>query len=371
VTENERPLLPVHQNILAASPYVIVHTARNVKQHASPLSLPAPNIRHQAQCDPGVNISETNNILVLRDTVDLKTPFPISSSDRTAPAMTASILGMFVLPFSDGSTCDIPMYYCPSLADTIVSLHHFTSSAIVYCRYNGYCLINIPGIILSHWNDNDTSCIALNKSKDLYFISGSTPDSLGSRVSRLATKPQLLSELWHQRLGHPGPTQLGALAKHSTGLPSLITMHPMHLCQACYDEKIQRADKGPISDTGLLLPGTRFHLDFGFIRALSADFGVTMGNRVVTSYDGNNLYLIIVCAKTRQTWVFFQASKSPPIFIIERFLASNGLKAGPCYLCMDQGGELWRSNELRYIDFAAGCDFEPTGSDAASDNGKV
>jgi hypothetical protein len=57
------------------------------------------------------------------------------------------------------------------------------------------------------------------------------------------------------------------------------------------------------SDTGLLLPGTRFHLDFGFIRASSADFGVTMGNRVVTSYDGNKSYLIIVCAKTRHTWV--------------------------------------------------------------------
>jgi hypothetical protein len=53
-------------------------------------------------------------------------------------------------------------------------------------------------------------------------------------------------------------------------------------------EKIQRADKGPVSDTGLLLPGTLFHLDLGFIRASSADFGVMMGNRVVTSYDGYN-----------------------------------------------------------------------------------
>jgi hypothetical protein len=255
---------------MVASPYVIVHTVRHVQQHASPLPLPAPNIRHQAQCDPGVNISATNNILVLRDTVDLKNPFPISSADLTAPAMTASILGMFVLPLSDGSTCDIPMYYFPSLADTIVSPQHLTSLAIADRRYNGYCLVNMPGccrILLSHSNDNDTSFIALNKSNDLYFISGSTPDSLGSCVSRLATKPQLLSELWHQRLGHPGPTQLSALAKHSTGLSSLITMHPMHSCQACNDGKIQRADKGPISDTGLLLPGTRFHLDFGFIRA--------------------------------------------------------------------------------------------------------
>jgi hypothetical protein len=92
---------------MAASPYVIVHTIRHVQQYASPLPLPAPNIRHQAQCDPGAKISATNNILVLHDMVDLKTPFLISSADCTAPAMTASILGMFFLPLSDGSTCDI------------------------------------------------------------------------------------------------------------------------------------------------------------------------------------------------------------------------------------------------------------------------
>jgi hypothetical protein len=123
----------------------------------------------------------------------------------------------------------------------------------------------------------------------------------------------------------------------------------MHLCQDCNNGKIQCADKGPISDTGLLLPGTRFHLDFGSVRASSAEFGVTTGARVVTSYDGNNSYLIIVCAKTRHIWVFCQASKSPPIFIIESFLASNGLRSGPRYLRMDQVGEL-------------------PGSDAASEN---
>jgi hypothetical protein len=211
----------------------------------------------------------------------------------------------------------------------------------------------------------------MNKSNYLYFISGSTPDSSGSRGSRLATKPQLLSELWNQRLSHPGPTQLGVLAKHSTDLPSLITVHPMHLWRACNDGTIQCADKGPISDTGLILPGTRFHLDFGFIHASSANFGITMGNRVLTSYDSNNSYIIIIYAKTPHTWIFCQASKSPPIFIIERFLASNCLKSGPRYLCMYQVGELWRLNELWDVAFAAGYDFEPTGSDAASQNGKI
>jgi hypothetical protein len=128
---------------------------------------------------------------------------------------------------------------------------------------------------------------------------------------------------------------------------------------------------GPVSDTAPLLPGTHFHLDFGLIHVSSADFGVSAGNQVAASYDGNNSYLLIVCAKARQTWIFCQAFKSPPIFIVERFLALNGLKYGPRFLCMDQGDELWRSNELREVAATAGYVIEPTGSDAASKNSKV
>jgi hypothetical protein len=66
---------------------------------------------------------------------------------------------------------------------------------------------------------------------------------------------------------------------------------------------------GPTVDTAPLLQGTHFHLDFGFIHALSAEFGVSAGNRVVTSYDGNNTCILIICTNARHTWVFCQASK--------------------------------------------------------------
>jgi hypothetical protein len=215
--------------------------------------------------------------------------------------------------------------------------------------------------------------IALQKSNDLYFVDGLLPGSSGPRVSRLANNPQLLSELWHKRIGHPGLTQLSLLDKHITGLPSQLTLslHPMHSCHACNDGKIGNTPMGHVSNTAPFLPGTRFHLNFGCVRAFSADFGVSAGNCVVTLYSGNNAYLIIVCAKAHQTWIFCQASKLPPIFIIEYFLALNVLKSGPQFLRMDQGGELWRSNQLREVAAAAVYSFEPTGSDAASKNGKV
>jgi hypothetical protein len=222
VTENERLRLPINQNILAASPYLVIHMVHWVQKPARPFVFPAPNIQHQAQCDHGANISVMNNIKVFQNTVDLEHPFLISSDDRTALAMAASIHGTFVLPPLDGFTCDVPMYCCPSLADTIVSPEHFASPAIQDCCYNGYCLIDLPGychILLSYSHENDASSIALQKRNDLYFIAGSEPRSSGPRISHLATNPQPMSELWHRHFGHPGQTQLCVLAKHSTGLP--------------------------------------------------------------------------------------------------------------------------------------------------------
>jgi hypothetical protein len=235
------------------------------------------------------------------------------------------------------------MYYCASLTDNIVSPQHFTSPAITNRIFNDYCRIDLPRccrILLSRSTSTDAAFIDLYKSNNIYFISGSGISSTGSSISHLATKPQMLSEIWHQRILHIGPAQLSLLAQYSTYLPSKLTvgLHPMKLCQACNYGKIKCAPMGVTSDTVKLLLGTRLHLDFGFIRVSSLDVGITDGLRIVTSYDGNNAFLLIVCANARHTWVFFQPSKSPPIHILERFLEVNGLKDGPRFLCMDQGG---------------------------------
>jgi hypothetical protein len=259
VTENDWLRLPIHQNILAR--HLTLWSLRYTGSSSPlvPLILPAPNIQHQAQCDPGVNISTMKDINILRGTVSLENPFPISSANRTAPAMMVSVSGTFVHLLSDGSTCDIPMYYCPSLSDTIVSPQHFKSSAMPDSRYNGYCLIDMPSccrILLSPSNGNDAPLVVLQKINDLYFIDGSTPGSSGTHVSHLATKTQLMSELCHQCLGRPGPTQLSLLVNHSTGLLSQLTagLHPMHSCQACNDPSCSHGsciqhDSSPVSNS--------------------------------------------------------------------------------------------------------------------------
>jgi hypothetical protein len=200
-----------------------------VQQYANPAPSHPPNILHQAQCDPGANISAMNDISVLSNQVQLANPFPVASADRPSPAMLASVLGTYVLRLSDGTTCDIPMYLCPSLSDTIISPQHFTMTDNPKCLFNGYCLVDLPGccrVLLSRSDTCDAVFIDLKKSNNLYFISGSASVSSGSIMSRITTKPQLLSELWHQCIGHPVPTQLSVLAKHLTGLPAQLTDGP-------------------------------------------------------------------------------------------------------------------------------------------------
>jgi hypothetical protein len=93
--------------------------------------------------------------------------------------------------------------------------------------------------------------------------------------------------------------------------------------------------------------------------------------RVVNSFDGYNAYFIIVDAKSRYTWVFPSVSKAPPVELLSTFLHKYGADAKPCTICMDQGGELWRSTAIRKACLALGYIIEPTGSDTPSQNGKV
>jgi hypothetical protein len=88
----------------------------------------------------------------------------------------------------------------------------------------------------------------------------------------------------------------------------------MHSCQAFNDGKIRPASMGANSGIDTLFPGTPFHLDFGFIRASSADCGVSEGNCVVISFDGNNTYLSIVYAKSHHTYIFSSFQITPNLY---------------------------------------------------------
>jgi hypothetical protein len=278
---------------------------------------------------------------------------------------------MFLLYFCNSPPFPIFMHYCPDLVKTIVSPQHVCMPG--HSLFDGHTTVDRhstqPFVQFFLRDSIDSVTAPLIKNNNLYF----SPNDCAIPPS--ATVRSILSaELWHQRLGHPGLTQLDTIANHSTSIPPnpVSSAHPFRHCKVCSDANPKRYPKGPTILTDDLLPGTRFHIDFGFLRASSAQYKPVKGTlRVITSIDGFNAYLLIACAKTRYTFCFLTVSKAPPAEILDAFLTKHGLKSGARFIRMDQGGDLWRSEKIRTV--AAKHDYmlEPTGSDSPSQNGKV
>jgi hypothetical protein len=288
--------------------------------------------------------------------------------------MTSDVAGWFQLYLTDDDPVEVYMHHCPALTETIVSPQHMCSSAAQHSPFSGFALISqmaTPPVLQLHVRGTDRVVHApLRRHNDLFYCARDSAPVVRS----LRHKAVLAAELWHQRLGHPGNSQLSLLLQRSTGLPSRLAsqLHPFHSCDACSDARPRRSAAGPTADTAALQPGTRFHVDFGFMRASSGTYAARKNvARVVTSVDGYNAYLLIADAHSRYTWIFLTVSKAPPTAVLDTFLASNKLLTGPRFIRMDQGGELWRSDDIRDVCIKHQYVAEPTGSDSPSQNGKV
>jgi hypothetical protein len=152
---------------------------------------------------------------------------------------------------------------------------------------------------------------------------------------------QIEADLWQARLGHCSEWQLKVLPMSADGLPSQFHPHPF----ASYDHYNQaRIRKRPATrgkhPSRAVRKRQRWFMDFGFLRASTSDFSRPDKDRdrVVTSFDGYNAYLIIVDEYTKYVWVYLCVSKDPPIDLIELHLDQFGTKG--IHIRCDQGGEL-------------------------------
>ena len=84
------------------------------------------------------------------------------------------------------------------------------------------------------------------------------------------------------------------------------------------------------------------------MRASTAEYGRRSKDkdRVVTSIDGYNSFLLIVDEVSKYLWVFLTKSKSPPVDLVRVFLQVNGRDEGGI-IRTDLGGELARSAAFR------------------------
>jgi hypothetical protein len=203
-------------------------------------------------------------------------------------------------------------------------------------------------------------------------ISIPTPKSHRStcRVDDFIPKEkQIEADLWQARLGHCSEWQLKVLPMSADGLPSRFHPHPF----ASYDHyNHARIRKRPATrgkhPSRAVKKRQRWFMDFGFLRASTTDYSRPdkTRDRVVTSFDGYNAYLIIVDEYTKFVWVYLCVSKDPPIDLIELHLDQFGTKG--IHIRCDQGGELAGCSEFITRMAARGHVVEPTGADSPNQN---
>jgi hypothetical protein len=114
-------------------------------------------------------------------------------------------------------------------------------------------------------------------------------------------------------------------------------------------------------------------MDFGFICLSTSNYSrpTTSTDRVVFSYDGYSLYLIVIDEASQYVRIFLTASKEPLIAIVWEFLTQHGHEDGGC-MQTNQGNKLACNHSFQDMVL---CEFhytlEPMGVDSPSQNGAV
>ena len=350
---------PTHSFLEDSDILPVVHAAR------------LNHVSYTNQCDIGSNINVTAQLDLLDEYVPLVNSFDLLGADASVDKMLCLGYGYYTMVFANGTTERLKMYYCPQISETLISPQAMCADAsITFSGFDIHCQdLNNPYVRFHSPSGLYTADAPLTRSNNLFYFTQLFHTPTAHRLNSLLT-----TELWHQRLGHPGMHQLRKLQDCATGIPSGLHkhVHPLHNCKVCTDAQARKPPMGRTSDVTDLLPGSRFHIDFGYMRVSSEDYVKRhQATRVIQSYDGFNSYLIISDAKSRYTWIFLTSSKSPPVDILCEFLAKQGLKDSYRAIRVDQGGELWRSNELCKVVLEAKYVMEPTGNDSPNQNGKV
>jgi hypothetical protein len=194
---------------------------------------------------------------------------------------------------------------------------------------------------------------------------------------------QLQTELWHQRMAHPGNVKLKKTQQHTTGIPNLGPAHPLFACNNCSMGKLAKQARGKTDSRQATAKGERFHMDYGFFRGpkhlqrqIKRKYGdLTIASLkhkpILESREGYVAYLLIVDGYTRKAWVYPTKHKEPPVETVDLFLQRFGLRDGTQrYVRTDLGGELAKSGAFRTTIAKNGYVLEPTGPDASSQNGR-
>jgi hypothetical protein len=248
-------------------------------------------------------------------------------------------MAAFSLSSSNADTpTHIRMYHCPQLSGTSLSPQAICESAIAICFEASPSTVQIsttPMFVSIATVLMIATPMHLSHAATIFIILHNYSLLLMDNVfsqPRIVSPLSSPSELWqYLRLGHPGMHQLRHLQQCSTGLPpraSISPVHPLHACPTCDSARSRRPPLGPTSTATDPIPGSRFHLDFGFMRAKSVKHvPQNQNSHPRCSITMTDLHLT-VCLLTLlhvTRGVFLSRPKTPPFQLVSEFLQEHGL----------------------------------------------
>ena len=349
--------LPSHSHIVHSAthkPHPITIVGLTHNQDPPPSS---------SMADTGANVCITNDESILVDVVDID-PIPlgvaVKSLDSVASLCTRR--GLLPIPLLDGTYHYQPFLVNANASDTILSPAHvmWSSKRIAKWQQSGSKdPLVVDTLSFMDADDNNLLVLPLTSHNGLQYCSHDTTHqrtpvvrstimySVCTASPSTHSKRVLDAELWAARLGYCSEWQLTKIPLHADGTPSKFFPHPLRFVTHKEMARVRKQPSGSDPDRAIL-PGQRFLMDFGFMRASSSDYSSPNleTNRVVESFDGFVAYLIIVDEASKFVWIFLRKSKEPPVDLVSHFLQIYGRRSGGVIRC-DQGGELARSAAFR------------------------
>jgi transposase InsO family protein len=362
-------------------------TVRLITHHPGMYQLQQHTIR--VHVDGGANRSVTNNSNILTHFRNIKKYAMQGVAD--GPAIHCTAMGFFPWQSDAGEVLHVKCYFCPEVAETIVSPTDIVNNHINDLKAWGqHCDLDTGTGWIRLYPRVDTLppiIYTLHKSNNLWYHVGTStsqdyePPHPQPRISHLTAPAQY--KLWHQRLGHPGERVMSIVHLHIDQIPPLRGT-AFYKCSSCAHAILPRrhhtsssathkpAHETPImptADPDTTQCGQHFSIDFGFMKG-SGYSTTDKDGYTITSIDGYRAYLIIVDRHSRFTWIFLTKSKTPPLEIITTFLKQHGQPNLPHKtIRTDEGGELWNCQSFRQCALHAGYLLEHTAAGAPSQNG--
>jgi hypothetical protein len=362
---------------------VTVHT--NIVGLDKPCSS-ATRMTTQQLIDTGGNFNMTNRLDSMVNVHRIK-PFNIGMAAKEEKSTSqCTHKGDFPIPMLDGSIFYTPMYYNDKASDCILSPEFICAAsdemlvrwnqsgatdsnqgAVVFTDHSGAEVIKLQldkrnGLYYSfidtfgvnnkvcepHLGQSPTTCIYFHTPEeesddDLSLDFDEDIPTSPSPVIHLSEasispvdevtpkKLQIEADLWQARLGHCSDWQLKVLPLSADGLPPKFNPHPFAFYDHYQQARIRKrpATKGK-HPSRALTKSQHWYMDFGFMRASQFDYSRPdkKEDRVVTSFDGYNAYLIVVDEFTKMAWVYLCVSKEPPLELINMHLDQFGSSTG-------------------------------------------